>query len=219
MLQNLLRMVLGIEDIEKTDNILEESLKSNNELSKSAKKNNIVIELKIETAEISAKEFIKKVKNVLSEEAKNIKVADFWDITIVVIANSKEIGTLSELTEEVKFSLVLPEELKNVSEGYERTFYILREHNGKISPISTSISEDGDLINFSSKQFSTFALAYNDEKIENADTNIINNTPEEIESNPNIPDTGDNLILSIIVASLSIAIIFIVVISKNKHKK
>ena len=75
------------------------------------------------------------------------------------------------------------------------------------------------MINFSSKQFSTFALAYNDEKIENADTNIINNTPEEIESNPNIPDTGDNLILSIIVASLSIAIIFIVVISKNKHKK
>lgn len=212
-------IAIGIEEIEKTDNILENSLKANNELSGFARKNNIVIELKIEDAEISVKEFTKKVENVLSKESKNVKVADFWDITIAVTANSKEIGTLSELTEEVKFSLILSEELKNVPEGYKRTFYILREHNGKILPISTSLSEDGSLINFSSKQFSTFALAYNDEKIENSDTNIIDNVPEEVESNPNIPNTGDNFVLSIIIASLSIVIIFVVVISKNKHKK
>ena len=53
-------------------------------------------------------------------------------------------------------------DLPKVEEGYTRTYYIVRNHNGVVEILDTKVSEDGKSLNFESDKFSTYALAYED---------------------------------------------------------
>ena len=139
--------------------------------------------------EESVKETIKeKVEEVLTT-AQN--VAQYLDIEIKIKAvetdvtgavTEEELGTMNELENAISFSVVIPTELEKAG----RTFFVLRIHNGVVDTLPVTANSDGTY-SFSTDQFSTYVLAYEDEVKVPANTPSYapDNTPdEESESKP-----------------------------------
>jgi hypothetical protein len=135
----------------------------------------------------------------------DIKVANYFDIAVVVKADGKNVGNIENLSSSIELTVALPENLQGAEEGYTRTYYIVRQHEGKTEILNTTLSEDGTYLTFESDKFSTYALAYEDTKVE--DTTLSN------------PQTGDNIIVYAITLLVSVIGICSVVIIKKNNKK
>lgn len=144
------------------ENILLESLDSSSLVAN----DNVEVALEIEQIDASnlEKNLIKKIENVI----KNGTIASYFDINVAVrdVASRNLIGNLSELTKKIELMILLPKELKNTNKDINRTYYIVREHNGKIEKIETKLSEDENYLVFETDKFSTYALAYEDANVE-----------------------------------------------------
>lgn len=74
-----------------------------------------------------------RFEEAVADFADEITILDYYDISVVVRnAQGTEIGTISELTEDVIIEIDMPTDLPEVAEGLERRFYILREHDNEI---------------------------------------------------------------------------------------
>lgn len=109
-------------------------------------------------------ETLKNIKKFIEEKNNNIKTSDYFDITLNVLEpRTQEImGILNELTGKVQFEIAIPDSLKQISKEYSRTFYIIREHEGEVKILPTTL-KDGKLL-FETDKFSTYVLAYEDIK-------------------------------------------------------
>ncbi len=148
----------------------------------------------------------------LVKTKENVKVSSYFDITINVVNtdNNQVIGTLPELSKELTFNVQLPTTLAKVEEGYTRTYYIIRYHNGKSEILDASVS--GNTLTFKSDKFSTYALAYSDVKSEDKtivdeDKTIIDKDKAEVKpaENPKTTDDGVVYILITLISILGIA--------------
>ena len=162
----------------------------------------------------------------------NVNIAKYMDITILVKNknNGTTIDTLDELTEKIKFTVAIPEDVlkSEVAEGFARKYYIIRNHNGVIEYLDAILSEDGKNISFETDKFSAYALAYRDEEITTSEGGIgesieepkdDNLATEETNTN-NIPNTGDNIVLYVLLTIVSVAGIILakkVNTKKSKH--
>ena len=114
-------------------------------------------------------------------------------LTVIVEGIEDSISTtISELSEPVTFTIVLPEELRNVPEGYKRTAYVVRVHNDNAEmvaevPFDSSTQE---IITFASDKFSTYALYTVDEKIESGNSGLP--SAPVAPSAPSVPNTSDD---------------------------
>ena len=155
-----------------TYDVLQESLlnTSNEELQNLIKDNDVTVELKAEETTVDKDEMKK-----FAEALPNATISKYLDISVLV-KSGKEIYELHELDEEINLTVKIPTDLPEVAEGYTRTYYILREHDGKVERLETLLSEDGTELSFATDKFSTYVLAYEDQA--NAGTN---------------PDTFDNI--------------------------
>lgn len=109
-------------------------------------------------------ETLKNIKKFIEEKNNNIKTSGYFDITLNVLEpRTQEImGILNELTGKVQFEIAIPDSLKQISKEYSRTFYIIREHEGEVEILPTTL-KDGKLL-FETDKFSTYVLAYEDIK-------------------------------------------------------
>lgn len=107
---------------------------------------------------------LKNIKKFIEEKNNNIKTSDYFDITLNVLEpRTQEImGILNELTGKIQFEIAIPDSLKQISKEYSRTFYIIREHEGEVEILPTTL-KDGKLL-FETDKFSTYVLAYEDIK-------------------------------------------------------
>ena len=165
-------------------------------------------------------------QKILQNIGKNQTVHQYFDISILVRTSEKELGKLTELTEEMTFSMEIPEEL--IQEG--RTFYIINLHNGEVKRIDATLN--GTKLEFVTAHFSTFALAYEDELITDNDAiedddkqevpgEDIQEPSEEPVEDPKeevkVPNTGDDIILYVLLAIA--ALTGIVILKKVNSKK
>lgn len=138
----------------------------------------------------------------------------------------------------VKFSITIPEEMKlknaaadgtgfnEAGEKVTRTFYLLRVHDGKTECIAKGT---GDKIECSSSLFSTYMLAYRDEKAGDEEVPVIDDSTDD--GNGSAPGssssktvkTGDNSFLllwvAVLVMALLLGIIMLAIYRKNLDKK
>ena len=100
-------------------------------------------------------------------------------------ADGVEIDRLTTLSNPIALTIVLPTELQEVAEGYTRTYYVVRVHDGKAELLETTLSEDGKSLTFETDKFSTYALTY-------VDSLASEETPTTPET-PEVPQTFDSL--------------------------
>ena len=155
-------------------------------------------------------------KKAVEEAIEDGVIAKYFDIS-VLIKNSQNdaiLDEITELSESIKFTITLDEELKNVPEGYERTYKIIRIHDGKVEVLDATLSDDKNSMEFSTDKFSTYAISYVDTKIED-DTTIKDDT--KVDSD--IVQTGDYIYIAVGVVVLIVAINVISLKRKGKRSK
>lgn len=164
---------------------LKEEVKNNAELARKLQGKTTKIDIEFsETSESVEKEVKEKMEEAAKKADKEINMAKYYDIDIVVLANGEVVGHLKELTKEVELKVSIPDNLPKLAKGYARKYYIIRDHEGEVTVLDTTVSEDGKYLTFKSDRFSTYALGYSDEKIDNSN-NIVN-----LDSSPK---TGDQI--------------------------
>ena len=221
---------IGVVESEELIEILDKSLESDKELSEKVDEerqngNQVTVEITMEELDEKLVKDEEKQK-ILQNISKNQTVHQYFDISILVRTNEKELGKLTELSEEMKFSMEVPKEL--IQEG--RTFYIINLHNGEVKRIDATLN--GTKLEFVTAHFSTFALAYEDELITDNDAiedddkqevpgEDIQEPSEEPVEDPKeevkVPNTGDDIILYVLLAIA--ALTGIVILKKVNSKK
>ena len=142
---------------------------------------------------------------VISELGKDADV-QYLDLSIVLKAGERELGTLNKLEEEITITVAIPEELK--AEG--RIYKVIRNHNGVIEVLDTIVNEDGT-ISFKTDRFSTYALAYAD-KVETS-TNI----DAKPTTGTKAPQTGDNSSAMGYVVMCLVALVAIISVNRKRE--
>ena len=191
----------NMENVEEIEKIVGETIKANEELLEEFEGKEIVVKVELEEKKVE-KEEAKAIETAAAKEVKDIKVTKYIDITIAVkdSKSGETLKELPELKEALTFTVEVPEDLPEVPEGFKRVFYIVRNHNGDVKLLDTTLSKDGKTIEFESDKFSTYAIAYADVK-------------EEVKDNSNNPGTGDNILVyatALVVSVVGIATIAIV---------
>ena len=112
----------------------------------------------------------------------NSKVGIYLDINVYKQLDNAAKIKVEETSGNIKVSFEIPENLRSVN----RTFYIVRVHNGEVTKITPTIN--GNILTFETDKFSTYALAYTD--------------PVTAQSTNN-PQTLDNILLYVLMLGLS----------------
>lgn len=160
------------------------------------------VNVEVATASVEKTAVAEDAAKVEAKIDSNTKVAAYFDIDVLVKANTDTLGNVTELGDEIQLSVPVPTNLPAVASGYTREYYIIRVHDGVAEELNAKVS--GDSIVFSSKLFSTYALAYKDVKV--TSTSIS-------------PKTGDNV--AVITTMLVFAVVGLgttVVIRKRIQK-
>lgn len=169
---------LNVADAEKLSDVLKASLKDS-EIE--GLEEDTAVTFEVGTKEVDQEEVeVSKFATALEEKTKEGKIASYFDISIAVkdAMSNKELGKLTKLSEGIELIVNLPQDLPEVEEGYQRVYYILREHDGEVTVLKTNVSDDGKAVSFTSDEFSTYALAYEDIKnAESTNPNTIDKAP------------------------------------------
>lgn len=181
-------VTVGVADAEKTEDVLLKSLEANKELAEKVEGTPVKVE--VEIAEVKAETIKEAVKTSMAEKAGKAKIATYFDITVAIknAVTKAHIDNIPELTSEIELVVLLPEDLRNTDTKVNRTYYVIREHEGKVEKLPATLSEDGKSLTFKSDKFSTYALAYED--VAKVDVKV--------------PQTADGITTSIIAGTLAI---------------
>lgn len=145
----------------------------------------ISVELVAENKE--AGEVAKEEADSIAEVASDNKaqIAQYLDLSVIIMNNTTDevLGNITELASPVTIVIAIPETLQK--EG--RTFFIIMYHGDQAEILETTANEDGT-VSFETDKFSTYALAYTDEKPE--DPTPVDPTP--VDPTPTDPATPEN---------------------------
>ena len=130
-----------------------------------------------------------KINDLITKNGYN-EALSYFDIVLKVYYNLREAGTITETSNKIKFQVALPDELKEVKDGYTRTYYIIRYHDNLAEVLDTKLGDN--LLTFESDKFSTYAITY-------VDTKIPVTTKDETN-----PKTGDNVVLYTVISIISL---------------
>lgn len=80
-----------------------------------------------------------------------------------------KVEQISETDNNITVKIQLPESLAKVKDGYKRTYYVIRIHDGVTTVLDAVDNGDGT-ISFKTDKFSTYSVVYTDAKISNPET-------------------------------------------------
>ena len=157
------KLTVGVSNTNGLNTLLLESLAENAELSVKVANSEANIVLSIEESDVKAEDKA-KFEEALDIDGK-VNILGYYDISFKIVGpGGVVLGSIDELKEEVELTVMLPDGMPALEKGYERDYYIVREHEGKFELIKAELSEDGKSLTFKSNKFSTYAIAYNDTK-------------------------------------------------------
>ncbi len=162
------------------------------------------IEVNFKEASVSAAEQA-LVAGVLTGEYSECQVGKYIDISLFKVIGSNR-TEVAETKQDITITFKIPEDLLNTDSSVKRTYYIVRIHNGEVKMLDVTVS-DGNLT-FATDLFSTYAIVYKDEAVQNPDNNpSTTDTPSGDTDNggAGAPQTGDSAAIGLLLALLAIS--------------
>ena len=147
-----------------------------------------------------AKKIQKELEALTAESNNTATVAMYLDLSVLIKADDIELGNITNLSTPMKFTVVVPENL--LAEG--REFYILRVHNGAVNKIVPEHNKN--ILTFGTDRFSTYAVVYEDKKIDDNGT-----TPE-----PKPEPTPEKTIYNVVFVDMNGAVLRTEKVEANK---
>ena len=155
-----------------------------------------------------AKKIQKELEALTAESNNTATVAMYLDLSVLIKADDIELGNITNLSTPMKFTVVVPENL--LAEG--REFYILRVHNGAVNKIVPERNKN--ILTFRTDRFSTYAVVYEDKKVEDNGT-----TPEpkpEPTPEPTPTPTPEKTIYNVVFVDMNGAVLRTEKVEANK---
>ncbi|MFR4219458.1 MAG: Ig domain-containing protein [[Clostridium] innocuum] len=153
-----------------------------------------------------AKKIQKELEALTAESNNTATVAMYLDLSVLIKADDIELGNITNLSTPMKFTVVVPENL--LAEG--REFYILRVHNGAVNKIVPERNKN--ILTFGTDRFSTYAVVYEDKKVEDNGT-----TPEpKPEPTPEPTPTPEKTIYNVVFVDMNGAVLRTEKVEANK---
>ena len=155
-----------------------------------------------------AKKIQKELEALTAESNNTATVAMYLDLSVLIKADDIELGNITNLSTPMKFTVVVPENL--LAEG--REFYILRVHNGAVNKIVPERNKN--ILTFGTDRFSTYAVVYEDKKVEDNGT-----TPEpkpEPTPEPTPTPTPEKTIYNVVFVDMNGAVLRTEKVETNK---
>ena len=187
----------------------------------------ISVKVKVANADETTEE---AVKEKIAAVIKGSTIGKLFDITIekTVDGVSTEV---KETKNAIQFTVAIPESLVNTDATKERTYAIVRIHNGEAKEV-TPITVENGTITFSTSEFSTYAIVYTDADktpgtpstpdTPSADNgNNAGSTTGDANTTPSSPSTGDMAMRTImpLVTVMGIALIGAAYVLMTRTKK
>ena len=155
-----------------------------------------------------AKKIQKELEALTAESNNTATVAMYLDLSVLIKADDIELGNITNLSTPMEFTVVVPENL--LAEG--REFYILRVHNGAVNKIVPERNKN--ILTFGTDRFSTYAVVYEDKKVEDNGT-----TPEpkpEPTPEPTPTPTPEKTIYNVVFVDMNGAVLRTEKVEANK---
>ena len=202
---------VGVKETEKTEKVLKETMdnilknQTDSKLMDIITNNDTKVQINVD---IEEEKIDKNIKSQIKSKFKDLTITNFFDINVEIkdAKNENVLATVDKLSEEIELMIILPETIKNNSENIAREYFIIRRHltedDEEIEKINAVLSEDGKYLKFKTSKFSTYALAYADEKIV---------------TTPN-PQTNDKMNNAILLGTLSLIILVATMSQYSKRR-
>lgn len=177
------------------------------------------------------------VEKNLSSLVENGNIGQIFDISIIKKIGDGE-AVSAQVNKEVTLQIAVPEKLLNKDSNIERTYKIIRVHNGEVTVLDSDkcqFNEKTGVITFKTDKFSTYAIIYTDKAKEvisggseaggKDNTDNGNNANIDVKEEPVLGSTADdsvntgdnfNLYMYLMLLAVSGAALFL---SKKKKYK
>ena len=165
------------------------------------------------------------IQKKLSEVGKVLGIACVVICALIfVIGVIKKISVVEMFMTSVGLAVAaIPEGLPEVAEGYERVYYVVRDHNGEIEVLNTTVNDD-NTISFESDKFSTYALVYKDADVEGPtqpEKPVDTETPPQSETpdtsvDTDSPNTNGSALMGCYIVMMLLSICIIIVLKAKE---
>lgn len=123
----------------------------------------IILKVKDISTSVSEEDKI-KIEEKLAEGQQNIAKAELLYIDISLF---KQIGEgqetrVTKTSGKISISIEIPKDMRSTIQGVDRTYSVIRIHNGVADRLSGTYDKITNLFTFETDQFSTYALTYKD---------------------------------------------------------
>ena len=154
-----------VDGIKNTDEIIEFT-----ESEVEAIKNGDSVSIKVNVEDATktvTNEDVEKIAATLKKDdkVKDYAVASYINIDVIKKVGDKE-SKLTTTTKELQFEITLTGNLINKDSSKERTYKILRIHDGNVDILDATFDKDANKLTFKTDKFSTYAIIYNDKAVE-----------------------------------------------------
>lgn len=147
--------------------------------------------------ELSASDVPAADKKLAEEFMKDGKIGQYLDLTLWVKVGNRDARQITNAASDITLKIAIPEKLQ--SKDAERTFYLIRVHDGKAESLA---STTGDTLEADSRLFSTYAIGYKDKTVKDGtkktDTKKTDTTKKTTtKTSGKSPKTGDAAMLGL----------------------
>ena len=206
------------------------------ELAQIADGASVDIVLTVKEANVSA-----EIKTAMAQAAKDYTIGQYFDISLfkyMTVNGKQQDGVALRTTKNaLTISVVVPDALINTNSAVNRTYCIVRRHDGAITVLDAAFDAASKTLTFKTDRFSDYAIAYKDTAVPGSGSNPgSNNSSNDSETKKNevaaptpaptpastskpstitaMPQTGDTsnptLYIVLLVASLlGLAVVFV----------
>ena len=202
------------------------------ELAQIADGASVDIVLTVKEANVSA-----EIKTAMAQAAKGCTIGQYLDISLfkyMTVKGSQQAGVALHTTKNaLTISVAVPDALINTNSAVNRTYCIVRRHDGAITVLDAAFDAASKTLTFKTDRFSDYAIAYKDTAVPGSGSNpSSNNSSNDSETKKNevaaptpastskpstitaMPQTGDTsnptLYVVLLVASLlGLAVVFV----------
>ena len=116
-----------------------------------------------------------EVKTAMAQASKDYTIGQYLDISLfkyMTVNGSQQAGVALHTTKDaLTISVVVPDALINTNSAVNRTYYIVRNHEGTITVLDAAFDAASKTLTFKTDRFSDYAIAYKDTAVPSSGSN------------------------------------------------
>lgn len=151
-------------------------------------------------------------KKQIADAVPDYTIGSYLDISMfkyLTVDGDTTTTQLHETAKKVSISIQIPDDLVSKDNNVERTYYVIRNHDGKVEVLDSTYDAATKTITFETDRFSDYALAYWDTVVNQSNTNTAAGSNSNAQTSPKTADTAIPVFAAIMMVSAAGAVLLL----------